>query len=95
MFKDLNEVQHSYDWFPYEYIDYEVNMKVDKTKGQIAGYEMENETKNNVEYLNHDPNWLQAITIDIDKFLIYREYIGFFVQMYIQWSKDDGSTPSF
>ena len=37
MFKDLNEVTPSYDWFPYEYIDAEFNKKLDKIKGQLAG----------------------------------------------------------
>ena len=44
--------------------------KIDKTKGRLAGDEMEKETKHYVEYLNHDPNWLKTITIEIDKFLI-------------------------
>ena len=56
---------------------------------------MEKETKHYVEYLNHDPNWLNIITIEIDKFLINREYIDFFIKMYMQWSKYDGSTSSF
>ena len=73
VFKDLNEVPPSDDWFPYEYIDVEVNNKSDKTKIQLTGYEMEKETKNYVEYLNHDPNWLKTINIAIDKFLIDRE----------------------
>ena len=42
LFKDLNEVPSSNDWFPYEYVDDEVNMKLDKTKGLLAGDEMEN-----------------------------------------------------
>ena len=45
-----------------------------------------------MEYLNHDPNWFKAITIEIYKFLINPEYINFFIQMYMQCSKDDGST---
>ena len=45
MFKDLDEVPPSYHWFPYEYIDSGFKKKVDKTKGQLAGDEMENETK--------------------------------------------------
>ena len=72
MFKDLNEVPPSDDWFPYEYIDTEFKKKLDKTKGQLASDEMEKETKNYMEYLNHDTNWLKMITIEIDKFLIYR-----------------------
>ena len=45
-------------------------------------------------YLKHDPNWLKTITIEIDNFLINREYINFFIIMYMQWSKDDGSNSS-
>ena len=40
---------------------------------------MEKETKHYVEYLNHDPNKLKKITIEIDKFLIDPEYINFFM----------------
>ena len=40
--KDLNEVPPPDDWFPYEYIDDEVNKKLDKTKGRLSGNEMEN-----------------------------------------------------
>ena len=41
VFKDLNEVPPSDNLFPYEYIDAEVNNKLDKTKGRLAGYKME------------------------------------------------------
>ena len=36
VFKDLNAVPPSDDWFPYEYIDAEINNKLDKTKGRLA-----------------------------------------------------------
>ena len=84
MFKDLNGFPPSYDWSPYEYIDAKVKNKVDKTKGQLTGDEIEKETKNYMEYLNHNPNWLKTITIEIDKLLIYCEYIDFFIIMYMQ-----------
>ena len=45
MLKYLNEVPPSDDWFPYEYIDAEVNDKLYKTKGRLAGNEMEKDTK--------------------------------------------------
>ena len=48
-----------------------------------------------MEYLNQDPNWLKKISIEIDKLLINRDYIDFFMQMYMQWRKDDGCTSSF
>ena len=52
---------------------------------------MEKGTKHYVESLNHDPNWLKKITIEIDEFLIYLEYINFFMEIYMQWMKDEGS----
>ena len=48
-----------------------------------------------MESLNHDPNWLKMINIYIDKFLIDYEYNNFFMQMYIQWIKDEGFASSF
>ena len=71
------------------------SIKLDYTRGRLAGNEMEKETKHYMESINHNTNWLNTITIEIDKFLIYLEYINFFVQIYIQWSKDDGSTLSY
>ena len=95
VFKDLNEVPPSYDWFPYEFIDAEVKKKIDETKRQLTGNEMEKQTKHYVEYFNQDPNWLKKISIEVDKFVINCEYIDFFMQIYMQWSKYDGSTSSF
>ena len=47
-----------------------------------------------MESLNNNPNWLKTITIEINKFLIGREYINFFMQMNLKWIEDDGSTSS-
>ena len=55
---------------------------------------METDTKHYMESLCHNPKWLNMITIEIDKFLINREYINLFIIMYMQWIKDDGSTSS-
>ena len=82
VFKYLNEVPPSDDWLPYEYINSEVKKKVDKTKGQLSGNEIEKENRHYVESLHHYPNWLKTITIEIDKFLVDREYIDFFMHMY-------------
>ena len=56
---------------------------------------MEKETKHYVGYLNHNPSWLKKISIEVDNFLINSEYIDFFMKIYMQWSKDNGSTSSF
>ena len=65
VFKDLNEVPPSDDWFPYEYIDAEVKKKTEKTKRQLAGKKMERETKQYVEYLYRDPNWLNNFLLKL------------------------------
>ena len=65
MFKDLNEVLPSNYWSPYEYIDAEANNKLEKTKGQLAGDEIEKEIKHYMEYLNQYPIWLKTINIEI------------------------------
>ena len=41
VFKDLNEFPPSDDWFPYEYIDVGIKKKVNDTKVQLSGDEME------------------------------------------------------
>ena len=84
MSKDLNEVPLSDDWFPYEYIDAEINNKLDKTKERLTGDETKKETKHYVEYINQNPNWLKTITTEIYKFLIDREYINFFKMFFMQ-----------
>ena len=48
VYKYFIEVSPSDDWFPYEYIDAEVNKKLDKTKGQLVGNEMEKENNHYV-----------------------------------------------
>ena len=55
---------------------------------------MEKDTNHYVESINHNPNWLNKITIESDKFHIDREYIYFLIQIYMQLSKDNSSTSS-
>ena len=90
----MNEVSPSDDWLPYEYIDADFNKKLDKTKRRLAGNEMEKDTKHYMKAFNHNPNWLKTINIEIDKLLIYSEYINILMQMYTQWRKYDSSTSS-
>ena len=42
-----------------------------------------------IDSLKHDPLWVGRITNDINKLLVNREYIDFFIQIYIQWSSDN------
>ena len=55
---------------------------------------MGNDIRHYVESLNQDPQWVRRITNDINKLPVDREYIDFFMQIYMQWIKDNGYTSS-
>ena len=55
---------------------------------------MENEIRHYVESLNHNTQWVRRITNDINKLLVEREYIDFFMQIYMLWGNDNGYTSS-
>ena len=90
VFRNLHDVLTSENWFPNKYIEAEIKKKLDKTRGQLTSDEMENEIRHYVESLNHNPQWVRRITNDINKLPVDREYIDFFMQIYMQWSKDNG-----
>ena len=50
---------------------------------------MENEIRQYIDSLNHNPIWVGRITNDINKLLVNREYIDFFMNIYMQWSSDN------
>ena len=52
-------------------------------------YGIENEITHYIDSLNHDHQWVGRITNDINKLLVKREYIDFFMQIYMQWSSDN------
>ena len=54
---------------------------------------MENEIRHYIDSLNHDTQWVGRITNDVNKLLVNREYIDFFMQIYMQWSRDNRYTP--
>ena len=83
MFRDLDVNPTSETWFPNKYIEDDIKKKVDKTIGKLASDEMENEIRHYVESLNHDPQWVRRITNDMNKLLVDREYIDFFMQIYM------------
>ena len=43
VFRNLHDVPTSENWYPSKYIEAEIKKKLDKTKGQLASDEMENE----------------------------------------------------
>ena len=55
---------------------------------------MENEIIHYIDSLNHDLQWVRIITNDFNKLLVDREYIEFFMQIYMQWSSDNSYTSS-
>ena len=50
---------------------------------------MEYDIRQYIDSLSHDPFWVQRITNYINKLLVNREYIDFFIQIYMQWSSDN------
>ena len=42
-----------------------------------------------IDSLKHDPSWVGRIKNDINKLLVNREYIDFFIQIYEQWISDN------
>ena len=68
--------------------------KLDKNGGQLASDDIENDIIHYVESLNHNSQWVMRIKIDINKLPVDREYIDFFMKIYMQWSKDNGYTSS-
>ena len=89
MFRDLDVDPTSETWFTNKYIEDEIKKKVDKTRGQIASDEIASDIGQYLDYLKHNPFWLGRITNDINRLLFNREYIYFFIQIYIQWSSDN------
>ena len=94
MFINLHDVPTSENWFPNKYIEADIKKKLYKTRGQLSSDEMEHEIRHCVESLNYDPQWVRRIMNDINKLLFDREYIDFFMQIYMQWSKDNDYTSS-
>ena len=89
MFSNLYVDPTSETWFLNKYIEAEINKKLEKTRGHLASYGMENEITHYIYSLNHDHQWVGRITNDINKLLVKREYIDFFMQIYMQWSSDN------
>ena len=50
---------------------------------------MEYEIIQYIDTLKHDPFWVERITNDINKLLVNREYVDFFMRIYIQRSSDN------
>ena len=55
---------------------------------------MENEIRNYIDSHNQVLQWVRRITNDINKLLVEREYIDFFMKIYMQWSSDNSYTSS-
>ena len=84
VFKDLDGISTSETWFPNKYIEDEIKKKVDKTGDQLASDEMAYDIRKYIDCLKHDPSWVGRIKNDINKLLVNREYIDFFIQIYEQ-----------
>ena len=50
---------------------------------------MEYDIRQYIDSLKHNLFWVGIINNDINKLHVNREYIDFFIQIYIQWSSDN------
>ena len=90
MFRYLDGISTSETWFPNKYIDDDINKKkVDKTRDQLASDEIAYDIRHYIHCLQHDHSWVGRIKNDINKLLVNREYIDFFIPIYEQWSSDN------
>ena len=89
VFRDLDGISTSETWFPKKYIEDEIKKKVDKTREKLASDEMAYDIRYYIHCLQHNHFWVGIIKNDINKLPVNREYIDFFIQIYIQWSSDN------
>ena len=82
VFRDLDGISTSETWFLKKYIDDEIKKKVDNTRDQLASDEMAYDIRQYIHCLQHDPFGVGRIKNDINKLLVNREYIEFFIQSY-------------
>ena len=57
-----------------------------KTRYQHASDKMAYDIRHYIHCLQHNHSWVGRINNDINKLLVNREYIDFFIQIYEQWS---------
>ena len=88
MFRVLDINSTSETWFPNKYIKDKIKKKVDKTREQLANDEMAYDSRKYIDSLKHDPFGVGRINNEINQLLVNREYIDFFIQIYIQWRSD-------
>ena len=82
MFRDLDGISTSVTFFPKNFIDDEIKKRVDETRDQLASDKMAYDIRHYIHYLQHDHFWIQIIQNDINKLLVNREYIDFFIRIY-------------
>ena len=84
MFRDSDGISTSETWFPKKFIDDEIKKKVDKTRDELASDKMAYDIRQYIYCLQHDPSRVGIIKNYINKLLVNREYIDFFIQIYEQ-----------
>ena len=82
-------IQHQKLGFLNKYIEDEIKKKVDKTRDQLASDEMAYAIRQYIGCIKHDTSQEGRIKNNINKLLFNREYIDFFIQIYIKWSSDN------
>ena len=85
VFRDLDGISTSETFFPNKSINDEIKKRVDKTRDQLASDKMAYDIRHYIHCLQHDHFWVGRIKNDINKVLVNREYIEFFIRIYEKW----------
>ena len=85
VFRYLDGISTSVNFFTNKFIDDETKKRVDKTRDKLASDKMAYDIKHYIHCLQHDHFWVRRIKNDTNKLLVNREYIDFFIRIYEQW----------
>ena len=89
VFRDLDGISTSETFFPNKFIDDKIKTNVDQTRDKLASDEREYDIRQYIHCFQHDHSWVGRINNDINKLLVNREYIDFFIQIYEHCSSDN------
>ena len=80
--RDLDGISTSVTFFPKQIIDDKIKKRVDEARDQLASDKMSSDIRHYINCLQHDHFWVGRIKNDINKLLVNREYIDFFIIIY-------------
>ena len=91
LYNALDTESREKNWFSMEYVRARVVARVTETKQSLQVPNRKKNIQKYIKVLSHNSKWLSSVCEDINRLLMERDYIKFFIDMYMQWVGDDGS----